>query len=69
MKDTVWHQAAAYKALEESTVDHSNDTALFREDLINIAKTTLSSKVLSQDKDHFSELAVNAVLRLRVLPI
>ena len=30
---------------------------------MNIAKTTLSSKILSQHKDFFSELAVDAVLR------
>lgn len=57
--------AAAYKALEASAVDHSADQAAFREDLINIAKTTLSSKVLSQDKEYFANLAVDAVLRLK----
>ena len=57
--------AAAYKALEESAIDHSQDPVVFREDLINIAKTTLSSKVLSQDKEYFSKLAVDAVLRLK----
>jgi len=57
--------AAAYAALEASAVDHSQDAAVFREDLINIAKTTLSSKVLSQDKEYFSKLAVDAVLRLK----
>ncbi|KAG1888664.1 chaperonin Cpn60/TCP-1 family [Suillus subluteus] len=34
-------------------------------DLFNIARTTLSSKVLSQDKDYFANLAVDAVLRLK----
>lgn len=57
--------AAAYKKLEESAIDHSSDKARFREDLINIAKTTLSSKVLSQDKEYFANLAVDAVLRLK----
>ena len=38
----------------------------FRKDLFNIACTTLSSKVLSQDKDYFANLAVDAVLRLKV---
>jgi T-complex protein 1 subunit beta len=57
--------AAAYKALEESAVDNSNDQAKFRKDLIDIAKTTLSSKVLSQDKEYFATLAVDAVLRLK----
>jgi T-complex protein 1 subunit beta len=28
--------------------------------------TTLSSKILSQDKEYFAELAVDAVLRLKV---
>ena len=35
------------------------------QDLMNIARTTLSSKLLTQFKDHFAELAVNAVLRLK----
>jgi len=56
---------AALKALNASAVDHSADAAAFREDLINIAKTTLSSKVLSADKEHFAEIAVSAVLKLR----
>ncbi|ONM30948.1 T-complex protein 1 subunit beta [Zea mays] len=37
----------------------------FRSDLMNIAMTTLSSKILSQDKEYFAELAVDAVLRLK----
>lgn len=57
--------AAAYKALEASAVDRSQDKDAFREDLVNIAKTTLSSKVLSQDKEYFANLAVDAVLRLK----
>ncbi|KAF9181628.1 T-complex protein 1 subunit beta, partial [Haplosporangium sp. Z 11] len=57
--------AAAYKALEAAAVDHSQDPEVFRADLINIAKTTLSSKVLSQDKEYFSKMAVDAVLRLK----
>ncbi len=32
---------------------------------MNIARTTLSSKILTLDKDHFAELAVDAVLRLK----
>lgn len=56
---------AALSALENSAVDHSNDEAAFRKDLIAIARTTLSSKVLSQDRDHFAELACSAVLRMK----
>ncbi|KAL0566376.1 T-complex protein 1 subunit beta [Marasmius crinis-equi] len=57
--------AAALKALEKAAVDHRSDAKAFREDLLNIARTTLSSKVLSQDKDYFANLAVEAVLRLK----
>lgn len=38
----------------------------FRSDLKNIAKTTLDSKILSQDKEHFATLAVEAVMMLKV---
>jgi T-complex protein 1 subunit beta len=37
----------------------------FRNDLMNIARTTLSSKILSQHKDLFANMAVDAVMRLR----
>ncbi|ORY23539.1 chaperonin Cpn60/TCP-1 family [Naematelia encephala] len=56
---------AALAALEEAAIDHSSDEAQFREDLFNIARTTLSSKVLAQDKEYFANLAVDAVLRLK----
>jgi T-complex protein 1 subunit beta len=51
-------------ALTKAAVNNGENKDAFREDLINIAKTTLSSKILSQDKDLFSELAVDAILRL-----
>ena len=35
------------------------------QDLLNIARTTLSSKILTHDKDHFARLAVDAVMRLK----
>jgi len=47
-------------------LETSKDPEQFREDLLNIARTTLSSKVLSGAKDYFSKLAVDAVLRLKV---
>ena len=56
---------AARTALEASALDHSTDKDAFRQDLMNIARTTLSSKVLSQEKEYFSNLAVEAVLRLK----
>jgi uncharacterized protein YcfJ len=36
---------AALKALRAAAIDHSADPAAFRQDLLNIAMTTLSSKV------------------------
>lgn len=56
---------AALQALEASAMNHSNNEDLLRKDLTSIARTTLSSKVLSQDRSQFSQLAVDAVLRLR----
>lgn len=56
---------AALSALEKSALDNGKDAKAFRQDLFNIARTTLSSKVLSQDKDYFANLAVDAVLRLK----
>ena len=55
----------ALAALEATAVDHSKDKEAFRKDLMAIARTTLSSKVLSQDRNHFAELACDAVLRMR----
>ena len=51
--------------LESVTFDNGKNADAFRRDLMNIARTTLSSKILTQDKDHFANLAVDAVLRLR----
>ncbi|KAK0391584.1 hypothetical protein NLU13_1084 [Sarocladium strictum] len=56
---------AALKALEESAVDHSKNPEAFRKDLLAIARTTLSSKVLAHDRDQFAKLACDAVLRLK----
>ncbi|KAL8663631.1 MAG: hypothetical protein Q9202_003701 [Teloschistes flavicans] len=55
----------ALEALAKTAQDHSKDKNAFRKDLLAIARTTLSSKVLSQDRDHFASLACDAVLRLR----
>jgi len=51
--------------LESMSLDHSADPVKFRSDLLRIAETTLSSKVLSQDKHHFAEMAVDAVMKLK----
>ena len=59
---------AAKQRLADLAEDNSSDDAKFRQDLVNIAKTTLSSKLLNQDKEYFANLAVDAVLRLKVRP-
>ena len=46
-------------------MDHSTDETQFKVDLKNIAMTTLSSKLLLHDREHFADLAVSAVLRLK----
>lgn len=56
---------AARVELERIGFNNSGDTAKFRQDLINIAETTLSSKLLKHEKSHFAELAVDAVMRLK----
>ena len=52
-------------ALTAAAKDHGSDPAAFREDLMNIAMTTLSSKLQTHEKDHFAKLAVDAILRLK----
>jgi T-complex protein 1 subunit beta len=54
----------ARKALEESSMDNHDDLEAFRKDLFTVARTTLSSKLLTHDKDYFANLAVDAVLRV-----
>merc|ERR1740130_1729960 len=60
--------AAAREKLEALAMDNGKDEAKFREDLLKIARTTLSSKLLKHEKDHYATLAVNAVLRLKGKP-
>ncbi|KAF5832454.1 T-complex protein 1 beta subunit [Dunaliella salina] len=55
----------ARKVLEECSFNNAQDTTRFHQDLMNIAMTTLSSKILTGDKAHFARLAVDAILRLK----
>ncbi|KAF5200269.1 T-complex protein 1 subunit beta [Thalictrum thalictroides] len=55
----------AQKALLKKVMDNKDDAEKFKADLMKIAMTTLSSKILSQDKEHFATLAVDAVMRLK----
>jgi len=56
--------SAAREALTSSARNNIADPEKFRADLLNIARTTLSSKLLQQEKDQFAHLSVDAVLRL-----
>ena len=62
-----WRNAikVAQAALEGAAKDNSNDPEKFREDLLNIGTTTLSSKILASNKAYFSKLCVDAVMRLK----
>jgi len=55
----------AMNALSTSAVDNGADPEKFRNDLMNIARTTLSSKLLTQHQDFFANMAVDAVMRLK----
>lgn len=55
----------ARKTLLAHAKDNSGDKEKFRQDLLNIARTTLSSKIVYHDKDYFANLVVDAVLRLK----
>ena len=59
----------ARKALISSAVDATENKEKLRKAMIDVAQTTLSSKILSSDKNKFAELAVDAVLRLEVAQI
>ena len=62
-----WRLAAkaARDALEASAIDLKDKPEVLKKELLNIAKTTLGSKILSQHTEFFSNLAVDAVLRLK----
>jgi len=54
----------ALKTLDEIAFEN-NDQEIFKGYLLNIAKTTLSSKLMTQQKEAFAKIAVDAVLRLK----
>merc|ERR1712137_289583 len=55
----------ARKRLEEIAECNGDNEELFRRDLLNIAQTTLSSKIVRTEKEYFAKLCVDAVLRLK----
>ena len=54
----------AREVLLKEAMNNEKDKDAFYKDLINIAKTTLSSKLVTHEKDMFSKMVVDAVLRL-----
>lgn len=62
-----WKKAVgvARDALSESAIDNQADPDMFRKDLFNIARTTLSSKLLTQHKDFFASICVDAIIKIR----
>ena len=57
--------AEARKTLLTLSSDNNSEPEAFRRDLENVVGTTLSSKLLVQEKEHFINLAVDAVLRMK----
>lgn len=55
--------SVAHQRLEAAA--HSQSEQGLRKALLDIARTTLSSKILTHDKEHFAQLAVDAVQRLK----
>eukprot|EP00746_Dinoflagellata_sp_MGD_P156983 gnl/MRDRNA2_/MRDRNA2_86055_c0_seq1.p1 gnl/MRDRNA2_/MRDRNA2_86055_c0~~gnl/MRDRNA2_/MRDRNA2_86055_c0_seq1.p1 ORF type:complete len:551 (-),score=54.13 gnl/MRDRNA2_/MRDRNA2_86055_c0_seq1:911-2563(-) len=55
----------AQQKLETIVIKRSDNPLQFRKDLVELASTTLASKIIAQDTTHFAVLAVEAVLRLR----
>ena len=59
---------AAQEALREFAINNADSEEKFKEDLLNVARTTLSSKLLTYEKERFAQLAVSAILRLNGKP-
>jgi len=61
-----WRKATteALRVLSNIAKDNSSNHEQFKSDLMNIARTTLSSKILQGKKEYFSKLCVDAVLKL-----
>jgi T-complex protein 1 subunit beta len=50
------------ETLQKIAIEGSQVKEAFREELLKIARTTISSKLLTYEKEHFAQLAVDAVL-------
>ncbi|KAK7793594.1 hypothetical protein R5R35_008888 [Gryllus longicercus] len=62
-----WRRSAQIgrNVLNRTLADNCDNESKCHEDLLNIARTTLGSKILSQHKEYFAKLAVSVVLRLK----
>jgi len=58
----------ARETLLKIAMNNAQDREQFRKDLVNIAKTTLSSKLLTHEKEFFANMVVDAVLRFKETP-
>ena len=58
----------ARDTLLKIAMNNSENKEQFRQDLINIATTTLSSKLLTHEKEFFANMVVDAVLRFKDAP-
>ncbi|XP_053991960.1 uncharacterized protein LOC128883521 isoform X2 [Hylaeus volcanicus] len=58
----------ACDTLKKYCIKYTKADHEFKEALLNVARTTLSSKLLTHEKEKFAELAVSAVLRLNGKP-
>ena len=55
----------ALDTLTKLSINNADNPEQYKEDMLRVARTTLSSKILTNDKEHFSQLAVEAILRLK----
>jgi len=55
----------ARETLQKIAIDNKDDKVQFRQDLVNIAMTTLSSKLLTHEKEFFANIVVDSVLRFK----
>lgn len=62
-----WREAkdVALKTLRNIARKSTANDEDFKEELMKIARTTISSKLLNYEKEHFAKLAVDAILRLK----
>ena len=55
----------AIKIIEKKSFDYSKNLTDFCEQILNLARTTLNSKIISPAREHFARIAVKAVLKLK----